>query len=61
VKLFISYLHRDEQHRELLEMHLASMFKEGAIIIWHDLKIAPGEHRQSAIGNRLDSANCVLR
>jgi hypothetical protein len=59
-KLFISYSHRDERHRKLLEIHLASLLREGVIVIWHDLKITPGEHWQLAIGNWLNSADCVL-
>jgi hypothetical protein len=59
-KLFISYSHQDERHRKLLEIHLASLLREGAIKIWHDLKIVPGEHWHLSIGDSLDSADCVL-
>lgn len=36
VKLFVSYSHRDERHREALESHLKVLKSIGLIDIWHD-------------------------
>ena len=59
-KLFVSYSHKDERHRELLEIHLSSLRREGVVAVWHDLKITPGEEWRPAIEKNLDTADCVL-
>ena len=59
-KLFISYSHRDERYLKRLEIHLASLRREGVIAEWNDLMIVPGEQWRMTIGDRLESADCVL-
>jgi lambda repressor-like predicted transcriptional regulator len=59
-KLFISYSHRDERHREQLVTHLAGLRRQGVIADWHDRKIVPGQEWRDAIDQNLDAADCVL-
>jgi hypothetical protein len=59
-RLFISYSHRDERYLKRLEIHLASLRREGIIAAWHDQMIMPGEEWRSTIGDSLESADFVL-
>ena len=59
-KIFISYSHNDEQLRQELEKHLASLHHEGAIDSWHDRRIGPGEEIHSQISAQLDAADIIL-
>lgn len=34
--LFFSYAHEDESLRDLLEVHLTSLKREGILTTWHD-------------------------
>lgn len=42
VNLFFSYSHRDEALRDELEIHLASLKRQGIISTWHDRRIGAG-------------------
>ena len=59
-KLFISYAHADDRHREQLVTHLAALRWQGAIANWHDQKIVPGKEWRATIDQNLDAADCVL-
>ena len=60
VRVFISYTHADEAHRQRLEVHLAPLRREGLIDAWHDRLIAPGSDWEAAIDRNLSEADIVL-
>ena len=43
VAVFISYSHRDEKFRAVLETHLALLKRNGVVTVWHDRKIMAGQ------------------
>ncbi len=59
-KVFISYSHKDEEHREQLEVQLAMLKRNGLISIWHDRKILPGEEWKAQINENLESADIII-
>ena len=58
--VFMSYSHRDEDLRNELEKHLASLKRQGAIATWHDRRIAPGEALHGRISDELNAADIIL-
>jgi len=58
--VFISYSHRDEELRQQLDVHLSTMKRQGVIDLWHDRRIPPGDHLDTAIDTKLEKANVVL-
>jgi len=60
LKVFISYAHEDEPHRETLGKHLSALEREGLIRIWHDRKITGGREWAGAIDDALKSADIIL-
>lgn len=60
LKLFYSYSHKDETHRETLETHLKLLEREGIIESWHDRKITAGSEWGGAIDEHLDRADIIL-
>lgn len=59
-KIFCSYSHKDEKYRAELEAHLALLTRRGAVDVWHDRKIRPGQDWAREIDQNLDHANLVL-
>lgn len=59
-KLFFSYAHEDEAHRDELEKHLASLKDQGLIECWHDRRLTPGTDFAVAIDGHLVEADVVL-
>lgn len=59
-KVFISYSHRDESHREDLEDHLSMLQRRNIISIWHDRKIIPGDDWKNSIDENLESADIII-
>lgn len=59
-KLFVSYSHKDELHRERLEAHLASLKRERVIETWHDRKLTAGDEWAKQIDENLKRADIVL-
>ena len=59
-KIFCSYSHKDEKYREELETHLALLARRGAIDVWHDRLIRPGQDWAHEIDHNLEHANLVL-
>lgn len=59
-KVFISYAHEDEAHRETLGKHLSALEREGLINIWHDRMITAGREWAGAIDAALQEAGVVL-
>lgn len=60
IEVFICYSHRDEEWREALEKHLASLQKQGKILTWHDRAIEAGKEWAAAIKAHLESAQIIL-
>lgn len=58
--LFFSYSHIDEALRDQLEIHLASLKRQGLIASWHDRRITAGTELGNAIDEHLDSAEVIL-
>ena len=59
-KIFFSYSHEDEQHRDQLEKHLASLKHEGLIESWHDRRIVAGDNINKEIDGQLERADVIL-
>lgn len=59
-KVFFSYSHDDEQYRDQLEKHLASLQHEGLIESWHDRRILAGSHLDTEIDQQINAADVIL-
>ena len=59
-KLFISYSHKDDSHREELEERLAMLKRNNIVSVWHDRKILAGEEWKDKIDENLESADIIL-
>ncbi len=59
-KLFFSYSHKDEDLRNELETHLATLRREGLIEAFHDRRIPAGAHLDDAIDAYLEEADVIL-
>lgn len=59
-KLFISYSHKDDSHREELEERLAMLKRNNIVSVWHDRKILAGEEWKDKIDDNLESADIIL-
>lgn len=59
-RVFLSYSHRDEEYRSELEIHLASLKREGLIEVWHDRRIDAGNEFDREISENLERADIVL-
>ena len=60
ISLFFSYSHKDEELRDQLEVHLATLKREGAIDVWHDRRIPAGNEVDHTISDALERADVVL-
>lgn len=60
LKVFISYSHKDEDLKEELEVHLASLKREGAIAPWQDRDIEAGKEWDETIRQELEAAQIIL-
>ena len=60
IKLFYSYSHKDEEHKEELEKHLAILRNEGLIDEWHDRKITGGDELGKEIETNMQNSQIVL-
>lgn len=60
VKLFYSYSHVDELHREDMEKFLTLLRKEGVLKEWCDRKILAGQKISDVIHNELISADIIV-
>lgn len=59
-KVFFSYSHDDEQYRDQLEKHLASLQHEGLIESWHDRRIVAGARLDAEIDQQINAADVIL-
>lgn len=60
MKVFISYSHIDEGHRNNLVTHLAPLKREGVIEVWHDRKITAGQEWADQIDENMEQASIIL-
>lgn len=60
MKVFFSYAREDQAHHDALAKHLKLLQRTGLIEGWHDRMIAPGEEREAAIDEQLETADVVL-
>lgn len=60
ISVFVSYAHADEELRRQLDVHPASLKRQGIIDVWHDRRITAGEDFAHAIDEALIRANIVL-
>ena len=58
--LFYSYSHEDALLRDELAKFLAPLRHKGQIVEWYDRQIEPGLRWESAISDKLQSANLIL-
>lgn len=59
-QVFFSYCHKDEELRDRLEVHLATLKRSGLIETWHDRRITAGEEWKGKIDGALEQANVIL-
>lgn len=59
-KLFVSYSHKDEPHRDALESHLKVLSRTGLLDVWHDRRIDPGGDWRGEIDAALAEADVVV-
>jgi hypothetical protein len=59
-RIFFSYSHDDENHRDRLEKHLAMLKNQGLIEVWHDRGIEAGSVIDDAIDAELETADVIL-
>lgn len=60
VKIFYSYAHEDESHREELEKYLSVLRKKGKISEWYDRKIMPGSNFEMEVDREMENAHVIL-
>jgi hypothetical protein len=60
ISLFISYAHEDEELRNVLEVHLAMLKRNGLVRAWHDRRITAGSDLDGSISEHLEEADVVL-
>jgi hypothetical protein len=60
IEVFISYHQKDEELREELERHLATLLREQTITSWHKREIIAGQEFQDEINKHLKRAGLIL-
>jgi len=60
IEVFISYHQKDEELREELENHLATLLREQTITSWHNREIVAGQEFQAEINKYLKRAGLIL-
>lgn len=59
-KIFISYSHKDEKAKDLLNSHLTSLIRNKNIDPWNDRQIMPGQEWDKVIQKELNEADIIL-
>lgn len=59
-RVFFSYSHDDEQHRNQLDKHLALLRNQGLIETWHDRNIPAGSPLNDHIDQEVNRADIIL-
>jgi TIR domain len=60
INVFFSYSHKDEELRNELETHLATLKRQGVITTWYDRRIDAGDEFAGKISDNLESADIIL-
>ena len=60
VRIFISYAHEDEELRDQLVRHLASLSLKTPVDVWYDRKIGAGGPWEPEIKTHFDSSQIIL-
>jgi hypothetical protein len=60
VKIFYSYSHKDEELRDMFEVHMSGLKRAGYIEQWHDRKILPGSYWDRDINSNIEAADLIL-
>jgi tetratricopeptide (TPR) repeat protein len=60
LQVFISYSHNDEELRDELDIHLATLKRQGKIQAWHDRAIEAGAEWDAEIKHQLETADLIL-
>lgn len=60
LSVFISYSHKDEELKDELEIHLATLKRQGKIKSWQDRSIEAGTEWDDAIKAALEAAQIIL-
>lgn len=60
IEILFSYAREDEELRNKLEIHLASLKRQGRIICWHDRHIRAGDVWRLEVTTHLETANIIL-
>ncbi len=60
LSVFISYSHRDEDYKDDLVVHLATLKRQGKIRAWQDRDIEAGAEWDAEIKQQLESAEIIL-
>lgn len=59
-KVFISYSHKDEAHKDALDEHLSMLKRSRIIDSWHDRKIIAGQDWSKEISEHLEQSELIL-
>ncbi len=59
-RVFLSYSHCDEAHRDRLVASLSLLKRQGKVQEWHDRKIIPGAEWATVIDQELQLADIVI-
>jgi TIR domain len=59
-RVFVSYSHRDERWLSRMLVHLTPLQNEGAIDVWSDTRLRPGDDWQTKIEQALESASVAV-
>lgn len=60
VRIFFSYAREDQDLRDKLEAHLATLKRLGKVSTWHDRKIGAGRDWAGVISEELEAADIIL-
>jgi len=58
--VFISYSHKDEEYKDALLEHMASLRRTGEVEEWHDRKIEPGKNWKNEISQHLHNSTIII-
>ena len=60
LRAFISYSHRDEDYKNELDLHLATMKRQGVLKVWQDRKIQPGDDWDEEIKRQMEDSHLIF-
>jgi TIR domain len=60
VRLFYSYSHKDEGHRDRLETHLSLLRRQRLLEEWHDRRIVPGQNWEEILDSNLETSDIII-